>query len=289
MDAAQKVLQPIMQKAFRREVATSEVFRYASLVQTAVKDLGETYEGGISLALQAILVAPDFLFRLEKDPDAGQSERSLDDYELASRLSYFLWSSMPDDELFEVARQKKLTDPETLRQQIKRMLQNEKSNALITNFASQWLNLRNLDDVTPDTDIFKSFNNDLRADMRRETELLFQTVMREDRSIEELLSADFTFVNKRLAEHYGISGVNEDKFERVSLSGTNRSGVLTHASILTLTSNPGRTSPVKRGKWIMENIFGDAPPPPPPDVPPLEATEKVSPDATLREQLAKHH
>ena len=288
LDAAQQVLQPIMHRAFRREVTTAEVFRYAKLAQTAVNDMGETYEVGISLAVQAILVAPDFLFRLEKDPAAGETERALDDYELASRLSYFLWSSMPDEELFELARQQKLSSPDVLRQQIKRMLQSEKSDALIANFASQWLNLRNLDDVTPDTDVFKSFNQDLRADMRRETELLFQTVMREDRSIEELLSADFTFVNKRLAEHYGISGINDEQFERVSLNGTNRSGVLTHASILTLTSNPGRTSPVKRGKWIMENIFGDAPPPPPPGVPPLEATEKISPNATLREQLAKH-
>ncbi len=288
LDAAQKVLQPVMEKAFRRPVTTAEVFRYGNLVQSAVNDMGETYEAGISLALQAILVAPEFLFRLEKEPSDGEAERSLDDYEIASRLSYFLWSSMPDDELFALAKQNKLTQPDTLRQQIKRMLANDKSNALVSNFASQWLNLRNLDDVTPDTDIFKSFNDNLRADMRKETEMLFQTVMREDRSIEELLSADFTFVNKRLAEHYGISGVNEDKFERVSLAGTNRSGVLTHASILTLTSNPGRTSPVKRGKWIMENIFGDAPPPPPPGVPTLEETEKLSPDATLREQLAKH-
>jgi hypothetical protein len=288
LDAATGVLRPIMNRAFRRDVGDAEVFRYASLVRRAVDEMGETYEGGLVMALQAVLVAPDFLFRLEQDPYDGESERRLDDFEIASRLSYFLWSTMPDDELFQVARRQQLHKPEVLRQQVKRMLKHEKAEALVQNFAAQWLNLRNLNNANPNTDIFKTFSNELRNDMRRETELLFRTVMQEDRSVEDLLSADFTFVNKRLAEHYGIRGVDSDEFQRVSLQGTNRAGVLTHASILTLTSNPGRTSPVKRGKWIMENIFGDAPPPPPPNVPELEATAKVSPDLTLREQLAKH-
>ena len=288
VDAAQAVLRPIMGRAFRRDVGDAEVIRYAGLVRKAVEEMGESYEVGVSLALQAILVAPDFLFRLEQDPGDGESERRLNDFEIASRLSYFLWSTMPDDELLRLARERQLHLPDTLRQQLQRMLKDEKAEALVQNFAAQWLNLRNLDDVSPNTDLFKSFNNDLKGDMRRETELLFRTVMQEDRSVEELLSADFTFVNKRLAQHYGIEGVTSDEFERVSLKGTNRSGVLTHASVLTLTSNPGRTSPVKRGKWIMENIFGEAPPPPPPDVPALDATAKVSPDLSLREQLAKH-
>lgn len=286
--AAAKVLAPIMQRAFRRQVTTVEVDRYAGLVKKAVEEMPTTYESGLSLALQAILVAPEFLYRLEKDPSAGQSERKLNDYEVASRLSYFLWSSMPDSELFRLATRNELTKPDVLRKQVQRMLKDEKSEALVTNFASQWLNLRNLDDVTPDTDQFKTFDDRLRNDMRRETEMLFETVMREDRNVEDLLSADFTFVNKRLAKHYGIKGVNGNKFERVALKGTNRSGVITHGSILTLTSNPARTSPVKRGKWIMENIFGEAPPPPPPDVPELEETAESSPDASLREQLAKH-
>lgn len=286
--AAAKVLRPILQKAFRRQVNPAEVTRYSRLVKTAVEQQGEAYEVGLSLGLQAILVSPDFLFRLEDDPPASQQERRLGDFEVASRLSYFLWSSMPDDELFRLAAKKQLTNPKVLVQQVRRMLQDEKSAALVTNFASQWLNLRNLADVTPNTDVFKSFNDKLRDDMQRETELLFETIMRDDRSVEDLLSADFTFVNKRLAKHYGIEGINSDKFERVSLKDTNRSGVLTHASILTLTSNPGRTSPVKRGKWIMENIFGEAPPPPPPGVPELEETAKAAPDASLREQLAKH-
>ncbi|MEZ6126987.1 MAG: DUF1592 domain-containing protein [Planctomycetaceae bacterium] len=287
-DAATQVLTPLLPRAFRREVSAEDVFRYAGLVRSAVDDMGESYEAGISLAVQAILVAPDFLFRLEQDPVDGETERSLNDFEVASRLSYFLWSSMPDEELLRLASQKQLTQPDIIRQQVVRMLKDSKAEALVQNFAAQWLNLRNLNEVTPNTDIFKSFDDNLRKDMRRETELLFRTVMQEDLSIEELLSADFTFVNQRLAKLYGISGVSGDEFQKVSLKGTKRSGVLTHASILTLTSNPGRTSPVKRGKWIMENIFGEGPPPPPPNVPELEVTAKVSPELTLREQLAKH-
>ena len=286
--AARIVLRPILDRAFRRPVTEEQLHRYAVLVRMAVDEIGETYEVGLSLALQAMLVAPDFLFRLEREPEPGQPERQLDGFELASRLSYFLWSSMPDDELFALARRRELEKPEMLRQQIRRMLQDDRAEALVHNFAAQWLNLRNLDEVSPNTDIFPSFNDELKVDMRRETELLFRTVLREDRSIEELLSADFTFINKRLAEHYEITGVDTNEFKRVSLAGTNRSGVLTHASILTLTSNPSRTSPVKRGKWIMENIFGEAPPPPPPGVPDLEETTKAAPDATLREQLARH-
>lgn len=288
LQAASKVLRPILQRSFRRQVSASEVTRYSQLVERAVGEMQMTYESGLSLALQAILVAPDFLYRLEQDPLDEQTERSLSDYEVASRLSYFLWSSMPDAELFQLASRKELTRPDILRRQVRRMLQDSKSQALVVNFASQWLNLRNLDDVTPDTDQFKTFTDQLRRDMRQETEMLFETVMREDRSVADLLSADFTFVNKRLAKHYGIKGVKGSKFERVSLKGTNRSGVITHGSILTLTSNPGRTSPVKRGKWIMENIFGEAPPPPPPDVPELEETAEASPDMSLREQLARH-
>lgn len=287
-EAAFNVFRPFLKRAFRRQVSDAEADRFARLAEQAVNELGQTYEGGLSLALQAALVSPDFLFRLEKEPKAGQTERPLDDYEIASRLSYFLWSTMPDSELFQLADQGRLKDPESLRVQIGRMLQDEKSEALVSNFASQWLNLRNLDDVTPDTEKFADFSNELRRDMRRETELLFRAIMREDRSLEELLSADFTFVNHRLAKHYGISGVDNEEFERVSLNGTKRSGVLTHASILTLTSAPGRTSPVKRGKWIMENIFGEAPPPPPPNVPELTETANASPDASLREQLEKH-
>ncbi|MCR9202558.1 MAG: DUF1592 domain-containing protein [Planctomycetaceae bacterium] len=286
--AATKVLRPIMDRAFRRPAKDAEVRRYVGLVETAVNDLEESYEAGLALALQAVLVAPEFLYRLEEEPSAGNSSRLLNDYEIASRLSYFLWSSMPDDELFQLASQQQLRDPDVLKQQVGRMLKDEKAEAIVQNFAAQWLNLRNLDDVTPNTRVFRTFNNQLREDMRRETELLFETVMKEDRPLDELITADYTFVNERLAKHYDIKDVDGGDFRRVSLDGTNRAGLLTHASILTLTSNPGRTSPVKRGKWILENLFGDAPPPAPAGVPELEETAEAAPDATLREQLAQH-
>jgi hypothetical protein len=287
-DAAKQVFHRFLPKAFRRPVTDAEVDRYAGLVQSTVDDMQEPYEAALSLALQAVLISPDFLFRIEKDPEPGQQQRPLDDFEIASRLSYFLWSSMPDEELFQLAAQQQLHKPEVLTQQVRRMLQDEKSAAMVSNFAAQWLNLRNLDEVSPNPDVFKNFDQGLRDAMRRETELLFESVMKEDRSVEDLLSADFTFVNQRLADHYGLQGLQGEEFQRVSLQGSNRAGVLTHASILTLTSNPARTSPVKRGKWIMENIFGEAPPPAPPGVPELEVTAQASPDATLREQLAKH-
>lgn len=287
IDAAKEVLAPTLKRAFRRGVSSEEVLRYSRLVETAMNG-GETYEVGLSLALQTILVSPDFLFRLELEPSGSDGDVDLNDYEVASRLSYFLWSSMPDDQLFQLAAEGQLKKPEVLREQVKRMLQDQRSRSLVDNFASQWLNLRNLDEIQPNTDVFKTFNDDLRSDMRQETEMLFETIVKEDRSLDAMLDADFTFVNKRLAEHYGIEGIDSKEFQRVSLAGTQRSGVLTHASILTLTSNPGRTSPVKRGKWIMENIFGDAPPPPPPGVPELEETAEAQPDASLREQLAKH-
>lgn len=286
--AAANVLRPVMKRAFRRAVTEAEVDRYATLVEQAMTDDPDSWGEAVSVGLQAILIAPDFLFRPEKEAPAGQEERQLDDYEVATRLSYFLWSSTPDDELLKLADERRLRTPSALRGQIRRMLKDERADALVENFAGQWLNLRNLNEVNPSRKKFKAFNDQLRQDMRRETELLFASVMREDRSIEELISADYTFVNKRLAEFYDIKGVDDEKFERVSLKGTHRAGVLTHASILTLTSNPQRTSPVKRGKWILENIFGEAPPPPPADVPELEETAKINPKASVREQMEQH-
>jgi mono/diheme cytochrome c family protein len=288
MSAATTVLRPILYRAFRRPVSDSEVARYASLTDQTVSEHQETYEYGVFVALQAILVSPDFLFRKETDPTDGATERQLNEYEIASKLSYFLWSTMPDEELFQLAENKRLLDRDILRQQIERMLKDEKADALSRNFASQWLNLRNLIDVRPNRRVFEDFDDSLREAMMKETELLFNSIVKEDRSIEEFLSADFTHVNERLAKHYGISGVSGDEFVRVSLQGTNRTGVLTHASILTLTSNPGRTSPVKRGKWIMENILGEAPPPAPPGVPPLEDAARDVSDLSLRERLEVH-
>lgn len=286
--AAATVLRPMLYRAFRRPVTDAEVDRFASLVEQTVAQHKETYEYGLFVAVQAILVSPEFLFRKEADPEPNQTERVLNEYEVATRLSYFLWSSMPDDTLFQLAENKRLLDRSVLREQIERMLRDEKSASLAQNFASQWLNLRNLADVRPNPEVFPEFDDSLRAAMGQETLMLFNTIVREDRSVDEFLAADYTFVNERLAKHYGINGVTGDQYVKVSLQGTNRLGVLTHASILTLTSNPGRTSPVKRGKWILENILGDAPPPAPPGVPPLEETTKDVTGLSLRERLELH-
>lgn len=286
--AAEKIFRPLLRRAFRRTAREDEVKRFADLTAELASDAQTSWDQAVAVAVQAMLVSPEFLFRTEQDPPAGRSSRALSSAEVASRLSYFLWSSMPDEELLQLAEQDKLTDPQILTSQVRRMLRSEKADAVVTNFASQWLNLRNLAEVSPNPEVFPTFSDELRADMLKETEMVVAAVMREDRSALDLLSADFTFVNKRLAEHYSLSGIRSDEFTRVSLSGTPRSGILTHAAVLTLTSNPERTSPVKRGKWIMENLLGESPPPPPPDVPLLEETAAVNPDASLADQLAQH-
>lgn len=290
--AAVANLRPLMQRGFRRKVGDQEVLPFAGLVEQAVKD-GEKFEAGMQIALQAVLISPHFLFRLERDaqPNNPQQIHEIGQYELATRLSYFLWSSLPDDELFMLANQGKLHQEAVLKQQVKRMLQDPRAEALTQNFALQWLNLRMLDTTSPDPKVFQGFDERLKADMRRETEMFFQTIVKEDRSIVDFLKGDFTFLNERLAKHYGFEDkatLNGDEFVRVSLAGSPRRGVLSQASVLTLTSNPERTSPVKRGKWILENILGAPPPDPPPDVPQLDATQKAQPNLTLRQQLEVH-
>ena len=287
--AAEEVLLPFIQRAFRRTVQKDEVEPYLDLVEQVVAR-ERSFARGIQVAISGILVSPHFLFRIETHPDVDNAGKvhPLSQYELATRLSYFIWSSMPDDELFALATGGKLSDPDVLRQQVKRLLADSRSQALVNNFASQWLNLRNLETINPDPEQFGFFDDRLRADMRRETELFFAAVIREDRSVVDFLNADFSFLNQRLAEHYGIKNVVGSEFRKVSLKGYPRAGVLTHASILTLTSNPARTSPVKRGKWILTNILGTPPPDPPAEVPELAATQKASPKATLKEQLALH-
>ncbi len=288
-EAAREVLAPFVERAFRRPVAEGELDPYLALFDLATKEK-EPFERALQVAVSAVLVSPHFLFRIEQDPqpDEPNQKRQLNDFELATRMSYFLWSSMPDRELFDLARRDELHKDDVLRRQISRMLSDPKSASLVENFAAQWLNLRNLELVTPDPKQFGDFSDALRADMQRETLKLFETVMRENRSLLDFISADFTFLNARLAKHYGIPNVEGDQFRRVSLAGTKRAGVLTHASILTLTSNPTRTSPVKRGKWIMENILGTPPPDPPAGVPELAETQKVAPDLSLRQQLELH-
>ena len=286
--ATEQVLRRLATRAFRRPATDDEVRRLAMLARS-VRSEGGTYEQGIQLALQAILCSPHFLFRGEPDVE-GQADkiRDLTDYELATRLSYFLWSSMPDDQLFELAEAGKLRSPEVLEQQVRRMLADPKAEALVENFAGQWLELRSLQQRTPDQEMFPAFNDQLREAMRKETELFVLAVIREDRSVLDLLDADFTFVNEPLAKLYGIGGVQGEEFQRVSLDASQRGGILTQASILTVTSNPNRTSPVKRGKWILENLLGTPPPPPPPDVPELEEKKEANNATTLRARLELH-
>ncbi len=288
-DAVAKIMKRFIGQAFRRPATDEEVEKFTKLAMFAISRK-DTFEQGIQLGVTGVLVSPHFLFRIENHSQPNNPARifPVSDYELASRLSYFLWSSMPDAELFQLASQGKLGQPEILEKQVRRMLKDQKSQALVENFASQWLNLRNLEEVSPDPQMFPAFNDQIRRDMRKETEAFFGAIMREDQSVMNFLSANFTFLNERLAEYYGISGVKGDAFQKVSLAGVPRAGVLTQASILTLTSNPTRTSPVKRGKWILENLLNQAPPPPPPDVPELEVTAKAKPGLSLRKQLEIH-
>jgi hypothetical protein len=288
--AATEVLQTFAKRAFRRAVSGDEVQKYVGLVEQITNQDDGSYNEGIAVAMQAILVSPHFLFRVETDsrPDDAKNGHKVNQYELASRLSYFIWSSMPDDELINLADRGQLQNPDTLTKQIARMLRDKKARALTENFATQWLNLRVLDELTPDPDQFKTFNARLKADMVRETEMLFESIVKDNRPITDFIDADYSFINERLAKHYDIRGVKGNNFRRVSLQGSGRAGVLTHASVLTLTSNPTRTSPVKRGKWILENLLNDAPPDPPADVPDLDETAKEHPEMTLREQLALH-
>ena len=261
----------------------------ARLTQLAaqVRGDGGSYEEGIQVALQAILVSPHFLFKVEqpRQPDASGKMPPINDYELATRISYFLWSSMPDDELLLLAHRGQLRDRQRLLEKVGRMLQDSRANQFVENFAGQWLQLRNLDLVKPDTRIFRSFNDDIRQLMRRETLTFFAGVMRANMPVTTLLDANFTYLNEELAKFYGIHGVTGDQFRYVSLEGTPRGGLLTHASVLTVTSNPTRTSPVKRGKWILDNLLNTPPPPAPPDVPELEKSKLVG---TLRERMEQH-
>jgi hypothetical protein len=269
-------------------VSPEEVNRLLALFRVA-ESQGDSFDNGIALALQAILTSPHFIFRVERDRGPNRLlPHLINEFELATRLSYFLWSSMPDEELLALAGQSALRKPGNLEKQVRRMLNDAKARALVENFAGQWLQLRNLRNVAPDPGLFPAFDEALRSAMLKETELFFESVLKEDRSILDFLTADYTFVNERLARHYGIPGVQGDQFRRVSLTGSPRGGVLTQASVLTVTSNPTRTSPVKRGKWILENILGTPPPPPPPGAGELSEDKKVVLSGTLRQRMEQH-
>lgn len=287
---AARVLDGLATRAYRRPVTEAEVRRLVRLVELGMAD-GGGYEAGMRLAVQAVLVSPHFLFRWELDPAGAKASetRELTDYELASRLSYFLWSSMPDAALFASAARGELRRPAVLETQVRRMLTDERAQALVQNFGGQWLQVRNLDQVEPDATVFPGWGSDLREAMRRETELFLAAIVREDRSIRDLVAADFTYLNERLARHYGIPGVSGAEFRRVQLpTGSPRGGVVTMGSVLTITSVPTRTAPVLRGKWILEQILGTPPPPPPPNVPPVETGSEAVKAATLRQRLELH-
>jgi len=285
--AARSVLKRLATQAYRRPVTDVELERLLRLVDSA-HQRGDSFRDSIRLALQAILVSPNFLFRVEQDPVSGDSQaiRQLNGYELATRMSYFLWSSMPDAQLFQHAQQESLHD--NLDSQVRRMLGDPKSRALSEHFGGQWLQLTKLQNIRPDKQVFPDFDDALRTAMQTETRMFLAALIAEDRSMLDVLTADFTFVNRRLARHYGLTPLDKDGFQRVSLANTRRGGVLTQASILTLTSNPTRTSPVKRGKWIMETLLGTPPPAPPPGSSQLKPTDSSTASVSLRERMASH-
>jgi mono/diheme cytochrome c family protein len=287
----EKIIATLARRAYRRPVTKSEL---ASLVKLAGTGKGGGSEGmsveqGVQVAIQAMLVSPHFLFRIEHDPDPTDATKvhRISDLELASRLSYFLWSSMPDDELLTLAENGRLRAPETLPAQIKRMLADERSAALADNFAGQWLETRNLDVVKPDPQKFPTWSPELRDAMKTETRLFFEAILRENRPLSDFLDAKFTFLNEMLAKHYGVEGVTGPDFRRVELATDQRGGILAQASVLTVSSYPTRTSPVIRGKYLLQNVLGAPPPPPPPNVPTLDE-ESVGNVGSLRQQLEKH-
>ena len=285
---AKEIIGGLARRAYRRPITDADLGALLEFYQIG-RDEG-TFDDGIGRALQRMLVSPKFLFRIEPDrvDAAPNTIRPLDDLELASRLSFFLWSSIPDDELLQLAEQGRLADPDVLEPQVRRMLRDPRSEALVDNFGGQWLYLRNLASAAPDPIRFPDFDDNLRRAMGRETELFFESVIREDRSVLEFLTSDTTFLNERLARHYGIPHVYGSHFRRVTMPDGNRGGVLGHASLLTATSYANRTSPVTRGKWILENIIGAPPPPPPADVPELEEHTAEGQVLSMRERMEQH-
>jgi mono/diheme cytochrome c family protein len=284
----QRILGTVARRAYRRPVSDAEIGQLKAFVDRASAD-GRSVEQGLALALQAILVSPHFLFHVERDraPSDPTAVHPISDIELASRLSYFLWSSMPDDELLNEASRGRLSQPGVLDAQLRRMLRDPKSIALAQNFAGQWLEIRNLDSIHPDPDKFPSWRPELRDAMKQETQLFFAAMLQGDRPLGEFLDARYTFLNEALAEHYGIPGVRGSEFRRVALSTKERGGVVSHASVLAVSSYPTRTSVSVRGKYVLQNLLGAAPPPPPPDVPSLDEGTVAS-SASLRQQMETH-
>ena len=309
---ARKILSTLMRRAYRRPVTDADLKKPFELYRAAKAEEG--FDAGIEMGVSAVLTSPEFLFRIERDPasakaTAGKPDEGavyrISDLELATRLSFFLWSSVPDDELLDAAVKGDLDKPAVLERQVMRMLADPRSENLVTNFASQWLHLRNLDSITPDMRLFPDFDDNLRQAFRQETELLVDSVIRENRSVLDLLRANYTFVNERLAKHYGIPNVYGSRFRKITFedtepaspnraeaqsaeAGQRRGGLLRQGSILLVTSYPTRTSPVIRGKWILDNVLGVPPPPPPASVPPLDDVKMAKRNASVRERLAEH-
>lgn len=288
--SARRILSSLMRRAYRRPVTDTDLQGPLALYRQARADGGTDFEAGIEMALSGVLVSPEFLFRVEHDPAGlpANTPYRISDYELASRLSFFLWSSIPDDALLDAAAAGTLHEPAVLEREVRRMLADARAEALVTNFAAQWLHLRNLDAITPDMRLFPDFDDNLRQAFRQETTFFFDSVLREDRSVLDLLRSNYTFVNERLAKHYGIPHIYGSRFRRITLDDDSwRGGLLRQGSILTVTSYATRTSPVVRGKWILDNLLGVPPPPPLPDVPALK-DNTVDGNLTVRKRLAEH-
>jgi mono/diheme cytochrome c family protein len=285
---ARNVLGQLARRAYRRPVDDGDLQPLMAFYDRGRADGG--FDAGIESALGRLLVSPNFLYRVERDPStvAPGAAYRISDLELASRLSFFLWSSIPDDELVEAAAANRLNDPGVLEAQVRRMLTDRRADALVENFAAQWLFLRNVQTLSPDLDLFPDFDESLRQAFRRETELFFDSIVRENRPALDLLTADYTFVNERLARHYGIPNITGSRFRRVTVDDPNRRGLLGQGSILSVTAYPHRTSPVLRGKWLLENLLGTPPPPPPPNVPDLKETNAEGHVLTMREQMKQH-
>ncbi|HTB18770.1 MAG TPA: DUF1592 domain-containing protein, partial [Bryobacteraceae bacterium] len=286
---AKKILTGLARGAYRRPITPADTETLLTFYQSG-RNQGGSFDAGIERALRLILSSPEFVFRFERDPGTvveGAAYR-IDDLELASRLSFFLWSSIPDDELLNLAVANKLSDPATLDAQVRRMLADPRSQALATNFAAQWLYLRNLKNFAPDPNEFPDFDDNLRQSLLTETEMFFGSIVNEDRNVLDLLNGNYTFVNERLARHYGIPDVYGPRFRRVTLNDEARRGLLGQGSVLTVTSYATRTSPVLRGKWILTNILGTPPPAPPPNVPALKENNEGGKILSVRERLEEH-
>ncbi len=288
LPCAKSILTQIARRAYRRPLTDSDTEKLLVFYQRGRNNQG-TFDQGIEMGIRRIISGPEFVFRTETDPAnvAPETPYRISDIELASRLSYFLWSTVPDDQLYDLAVQGRLKDPVVLEQQVRRMMSDPKAQAIVENFAAQWLQLRNLRGIVPDPDVFPDFDDNLRQSFARETELFFGSIMREDRPVSDLLTANYTYLNQRLATHYGVPGIYGDQFRRVPVTDDARRGLLGQGSILTLTSVATRTSPVQRGKWILINVLGTPPPPPPPNVPALkeDATAKAQ---TMRDRMTAH-